>query len=57
MDEATLRRGYAVLRTGTGAVVRDPGEVSAGETLQALVAGGKFEVEVRPGRTDEKDVV
>ena len=55
--EATLRRGYAVLRTESGAVVRDPDEVSTGQTLQALVAGGKFDVEVRPGRTDGKDVV
>lgn len=55
--EATLRRGYAVLRTGSGAVVREPDQVSAGERLEALVAGGKFDVQVRPGRQETKDVV
>lgn len=55
--EATLRRGYAVLRTASGAVVRGPDEVSAGERLEALVAQGRFEVEVRPRRSETKDVV
>ncbi len=55
--EATLRRGYAVLRTEDGAVVRDPGEVTDGQHLEALVAQGRFDVEVRPGRNEQKDVV
>src|SRR5699024_1909986 len=33
--EATLQRGYAVLRTDSGAVVRDPGEVTDGQQLEA----------------------
>lgn len=55
--EATLRRGYAVLRTESGAVVRGPDEVRTGQTLQALVAAGTFDVEVRPGPSEKKDVV
>ncbi|WP_210768997.1 exodeoxyribonuclease VII large subunit [Ruania alkalisoli] len=45
--DATLRRGYAVLRTPTGAVVRDPATVSVGDDLRALVAGGELTVSVR----------
>jgi exodeoxyribonuclease VII large subunit len=44
---ATLQRGYAVLqRTADGAVVRAPGEVTAGEELRARVAEGGFTVAV-----------
>jgi len=43
---ATLDRGYAVLRTQEGTVVRDPRDVSAGERLDARVAGGSFSVSV-----------
>lgn len=43
---ATLDRGYAVLRTQEGTVVRDPHDVSAGERLDARVAGGSFSVSV-----------
>ena len=39
-------RGYAVLRTQEGTVVRDPHDVSAGERLDARVAGGSFSVSV-----------
>lgn len=43
---ATLRRGYAVLRTPSGPVVRAPDEVSPGDRLEAIVAEGEFAVEV-----------
>ncbi|SEF80648.1 Exodeoxyribonuclease VII large subunit [Actinacidiphila yanglinensis] len=43
---ATLRRGYAVLQREDGAAVRDPAEVTAGETLRARVAEGDFTVRV-----------
>jgi exodeoxyribonuclease VII large subunit len=43
---ATLRRGYAVLQQADGHVVRDPGEVAAGEGLRARVAEGEFTVRV-----------
>ncbi|MBW8738899.1 MAG: exodeoxyribonuclease VII large subunit [Streptomyces turgidiscabies] len=43
---ATLRRGYAVLQQADGQVVRDPGEVAAGEALRARVAEGEFTVRV-----------
>lgn len=41
---ATLRRGYAVLQQADGHVVRDPGDVAAGEVLRARVAEGEFTV-------------
>lgn len=44
---ATLERGYAVLRTADGAVVRDPADVADGDALDARVAGGRLELEVR----------
>ncbi|UFU07457.1 exodeoxyribonuclease VII large subunit [Ruania halotolerans] len=44
--DATLRRGYAVLRTRTGGVVRSPQDVVVGESLQALVAHGELTVSV-----------
>ena len=43
---ATLDRGYAVLRTPDGAVVRDPAQLHADELLDARVAGGSFTVSV-----------
>lgn len=43
---STLERGYAVLRTREGAVVRDPATLTAGESLDARVAGGAFTVNV-----------
>lgn len=36
----TLQRGYAVIRTEEGRVVRAPGEVSAGQALTARLASG-----------------
>ncbi|HLV04259.1 exodeoxyribonuclease VII large subunit [uncultured Georgenia sp.] len=44
---ATLERGYAVLRTADGHVVRDAAEVTAGRLLDARVARGRLAVEVR----------
>lgn len=44
----TLRRGYAVLQRADGSVVREAGEVAAGEELRARVGEGEFEVVVRP---------
>ncbi|SEE96651.1 exodeoxyribonuclease VII large subunit [Ruania alba] len=45
--EATLRRGYAVLRSDDGAVVRAPQDVAVGDSLTALVADGALTVSVR----------
>ncbi|NGO71564.1 exodeoxyribonuclease VII large subunit [Streptomyces boncukensis] len=45
---ATLKRGYAVLQRGDGAVVRDAEEVAEGDELRARVAHGEFEVTVTP---------
>lgn len=41
---ATLARGYAVLRTPTGAVVRSARAVGVGDPLEALLAAGHLEV-------------
>ncbi len=43
---ATLERGYAVLRTPSGAVVSDAREVSAGDELEARVARGRISLSV-----------
>ena len=43
---ATLERGYAVLRTADGSVVRDPATLGAGERLDARVEAGSFTVTV-----------
>ncbi len=48
---ATLERGYAVVQRSDGVVVRDPGEVSAGEALRLRVARGDLAARVeRPPR-------
>lgn len=39
---ATLDRGYAVVRTADGAVVRSPAEVGPGDPLRVRVAEGEF---------------
>ena len=44
--QATLDRGYAVVQRATGAVVRDPAELSAAERLDVRVAAGRFAVTV-----------
>ena len=43
---STLRRGYAVLQRADGAVVTDPDDVDAGETLSARLAEGRLDVTV-----------
>jgi exodeoxyribonuclease VII large subunit len=43
---ATLERGYAVVQTADGTVVRDPSRVRAGERLEARVALGRIGVRV-----------
>lgn len=37
---ATLQRGFAVVRNSRGAVITDPAQVAAGDTLQITVQGG-----------------
>jgi exodeoxyribonuclease VII large subunit len=41
--QATLERGYAVVQTADGAVVRDPAEVAAGDALRIRVAAGELQ--------------
>jgi exodeoxyribonuclease VII large subunit len=55
--QATLERGYAVLRTDDGAVVRSPDEVTIGQDLSALVAAGRLGVTVRTLDTRTGDEV
>ncbi|HEX7187473.1 MAG TPA: exodeoxyribonuclease VII large subunit [Actinomycetes bacterium] len=43
---ATLERGYAVLQTSAGLVVRRPGDVDEGELVRARVAEGELTVRV-----------
>ena len=43
---STLERGYAVLQTREGVVVRDPATLTSGESLDARVAHGAFTVRV-----------
>ena len=43
---STLERGYAVLRTPDGAVVRDPAALTLGESLDVRVAHGAFTASV-----------
>jgi exodeoxyribonuclease VII large subunit len=42
--QATLDRGYAVVQTGSGDVVRDPAQVVLGERLHVRVAAGALTV-------------
>ncbi len=44
--EATLGRGYAIVRTPRGAVVRSTDQVAAGDPLTVRVADGNFPVRV-----------
>lgn len=43
---STLERGYAVLQTHDGAIVRDPASLTPGQSLAARVAHGPFTVTV-----------
>lgn len=49
---ATLGRGYAVARTAEGRIVRDPSQVSAGDSLQVIVERGTVETRVERTRAD-----
>lgn len=42
--QATLERGYAVVQTALGEVVRDPAQVSVKERLRVRVAAGELDV-------------
>ena len=44
--QSTLNRGYAVLRTTSGAVVRDADDVAVGQALHARVAAGSLDLNV-----------
>jgi exodeoxyribonuclease VII large subunit len=44
--QATLERGYALVQTADGALVRDPAEVADGQLLAVRVAGGRIAVRV-----------
>lgn len=41
---ATLERGYAVVQTPEGGIIREPGATTPGEALSVRVAGGRFGV-------------
>jgi exodeoxyribonuclease VII large subunit len=47
--QATLDRGYAVVQTADGRVVRDAATVSAGDRLSARVATGTLRIVVEDG--------
>ncbi|WP_420112043.1 exodeoxyribonuclease VII large subunit [Pseudactinotalea sp.] len=52
--QATLDRGYAVLRTAEGEVVRSPGQAAVGDRLTGLLAQGRIGVTVsQSGAGDE----
>ena len=40
--QQVLDRGYSIVTLASGAIVRDPQEVSAGEKIQVRVAKGEF---------------
>jgi exodeoxyribonuclease VII large subunit len=52
---ATLERGYAVLQTGDGAVIRDAEAVATGERLLARLARGRLDVTVDTAYPDDPD--
>jgi exodeoxyribonuclease VII large subunit len=43
---ATLERGYAIVRGPSGAVLRDPAQVAAGDPLAIRLAGGELDARV-----------
>ena len=53
--QAVLQRGYAIVQTDAGDVVRSAHEVSAGQSLQVQLARGALDVEVRSSRTSAQD--
>jgi len=44
---ATLARGYAIVRTTDGRVIRSAATVSAGEDVQATLADGSLDLVVK----------
>lgn len=50
--QATLDRGYAVLRTAHGEVVRAAADVAVGDELTALVAAGRLQLAVNAAEND-----
>lgn len=42
--QATLERGFAIVQTDAGSLVRSPGDAPMGSALQVSVAGGRFGV-------------
>jgi exodeoxyribonuclease VII large subunit len=49
---ATLERGYAVARTADGGILREATAVSAGDSLQVIVARGRVDTRVERTRAD-----
>jgi exodeoxyribonuclease VII large subunit len=52
--KATLDRGYSVLQLADGTAVREVGQVSAGDLLNARVSDGRFDVEVTSSSKESK---
>lgn len=53
--QATLDRGYAVLRTASGAIVRDREQVAVGDVLTGLLAHGRVSLVVsHDGESDDE---
>jgi exodeoxyribonuclease VII large subunit len=52
--QATLARGYAIMRQQDGQVVRRAAQVRAGEALQVRVAEGQFAVSVMPTESESR---
>ena len=48
----TLRRGYSVLQTSTGAVVTSVGGLTPGERLSARVVDGRLDLDLAATRPD-----
>ncbi|HVM08979.1 MAG TPA: exodeoxyribonuclease VII large subunit [Acidimicrobiales bacterium] len=47
--QRVLERGYAIVRSAAGDVVREPGAVQHGERIEVQVAGGRFGADVADG--------
>jgi exodeoxyribonuclease VII large subunit len=52
--KATLDRGYSVLQLPDGTAVREVGQVSPGDLLNARVSDGRFDVEVTSSSKESK---
>ena len=53
--DRTLARGWSITRTADGRLVRSPAEVTAGDELRTLVAGGEVRSTVSPRSTVDGD--